>query len=210
MQKIGSLYSLSRSQRGLIWLFLLYLLKCWLVCTQIGLIVQHQEPECPVEKWDYCVQFQGHREGLKCQWMFFRVIFFWITEHFVAKFGMVMQHYEPECHAENFVVVVAIFKVKVTATAHIIKMLIPWQPNLVWWYVIISQSVLWKKLDYCIQGQGHSKFQNVNECLSRWYLFNHWNFYYQTWYVDASLWAWLSSKKIDMPSSRPRSQWRLI
>ena len=26
---------------------------------------------------------------------------FWITEHFVTKFGMVMQHHEPECHAEK-------------------------------------------------------------------------------------------------------------
>ena len=26
---------------------------------------------------------------------------FWNTEYFGAKFGMVMQHYEPECHAKN-------------------------------------------------------------------------------------------------------------
>ena len=26
-----------------------------------------------------------------------------------------------------------------------------WLPNMVWWYIILSQSVLWKKLDYCIQ-----------------------------------------------------------
>ena len=32
---------------------------------------------------------------------------FWIKEYFVTKFGMVMQHYEPECHAESFVVVFA-------------------------------------------------------------------------------------------------------
>ena len=25
------------------------------------------------------------------------------------------------------------------------ELLIPWQPDLVWWYIIISQSVLWKK-----------------------------------------------------------------
>ena len=27
---------------------------------------------------------------------------FLITEHFVTKFGMVMQHHEPDCHAEDF------------------------------------------------------------------------------------------------------------
>ena len=32
--------------------------------------------------------------------------------HFDTKLGMVMQHHEPECQAEIFVVVVAIFKVK--------------------------------------------------------------------------------------------------
>ena len=28
---------------------------------------------------------------------------FYITEHVVTKFGMVMQHHEPECHAEKLV-----------------------------------------------------------------------------------------------------------
>ena len=28
-----------------------------------------------------------------------------ITEHFVTKFGMMMQHHEPECHAEFFLCV---------------------------------------------------------------------------------------------------------
>ena len=45
---------------------------------------------------------------------------FWITEHFVTKFGMVMQHHEPERRAVIFVVV-AIFKVKVTVRALMIK-----------------------------------------------------------------------------------------
>ena len=72
----------------------------------------------------------------------------------------------------------AIFKVKVTGRAHMIKtrlstisseLLILRQPNLVWWYIIISRSVLWKKLNYCIQGQGHSKGSKC-QCLSGWYL----------------------------------------
>ena len=78
---------------------------------------------------------------------------FWIADHLVTKFGMVMQHHEPMCHAEIFVVAVATFKVKVTVRAHMIKtlsiffeLLIPWQPNLVWWYIIRSQNVLWKKV----------------------------------------------------------------
>ena len=80
---------------------------------------------------------------LKHKTFFFKpnlVWWFWITEHFVTKFGMVMRHHEPESGGNVFVVVV-IFKVKVTA-----------------------------------------KFQNVNQCLFRWYFLNRWTFDYQTWY----------------------------
>ena len=34
-----------------------------LVCTKLGLMVHYHKPECPVGKWDYCVQGQGHSEG---------------------------------------------------------------------------------------------------------------------------------------------------
>ena len=45
------------------------------LATKLDLIVQHHKLECPVEKWDYCVQGQDHNEGLKCQWMFVWTIF---------------------------------------------------------------------------------------------------------------------------------------
>ena len=69
---------------------------------------------------------------------------------------------------------------------------------------------LGKKWVCCVQGQGHSMIENENECLSKWYFMNRWTFYYQTWCVDASLSAILSSKKIGLLSSRSRSQWRII
>ena len=38
---------------------------------------------------------------------------FWLTEHFVTKFSMVMHHHEPECHAEIILFLFfAVFKVK--------------------------------------------------------------------------------------------------
>ena len=43
-----------------------YKLGFCFVCLS-GLIVQHHKPECPVEKWDYCIQGQGHSEGSNCQ-----------------------------------------------------------------------------------------------------------------------------------------------
>ena len=51
-----------------------------------------------------------------------------------------------------------------------------------------------------------AKVQNVNECLSGWYLLNCRTFCYQTWYGDASSWAGVSYKKIGLLSLRSRSQ----
>ena len=87
------------------------------------------------------------------------------------------------------------------------QLLIPLEPNWVWWYIIISQSVLWKKKDYCTQGQGHSEGSKC-QCLSRWYLQNCLTFCYQTWYCDALSWARVSCKKIGLLFSKSRSQWR--
>ena len=47
---------------------------------------------------------------------------FWTTKHFVTKLGMVMLQIEPECHAKQKLF--AVFKVTVTARAHIIKILL--------------------------------------------------------------------------------------
>ena len=70
---------------------------------------------------------------------------FWITEHFVTKFVMAMQHHEPECSAEKKIF--AIFKVTATARAHMIKIWLfllyflycRFLGNQTWWYIIRSQ-----------------------------------------------------------------------
>ena len=64
------------------------------------------------------------------------------------------------------------------------KLLISWQSNLIWWYIIISQCLV-KKGDNCIQDQGHNEGSKCH-CLSRWYLLNSQTLQYQTWYCDAS------------------------
>ena len=66
-----------------------------------------------------------------------------------------------------------------------------------------------EKLDYCIQGQGHS-IGSKCQCLSRWYFLNCYRFCYQTWYCDASPCAALSCKKIGLLFSRSKSEQRLI
>ena len=70
----GSLSSMSRSQRGLIWpkceYFYDFFWTSGPFATKLGLLVHHQKPECSVEKLDYCIQGQSHSEGSICQRMF--------------------------------------------------------------------------------------------------------------------------------------------
>ena len=75
-----------------------------LVCLQPSLVWWYNIISWSVlwRKSDYCFQGQDHSEGSKCHWMFI-----WMTssepqKHFVNKLGMVMQHHEPECLAEEF------------------------------------------------------------------------------------------------------------
>ena len=114
---------MSRSQQGLMYskydfLFCIF----WTAgrfATKLSLIVQHHKPECPVEKWDDCVQGQGHNKGPKCRWIFARTIFSESQKILLPNlvwWSSIMS----QSHADIFVVV-AIFKVKVTARAHMIK-----------------------------------------------------------------------------------------
>ena len=98
---------------------------------------------------------------------------FWITEHSVTKFGMVMQHHEPECHAEILLLLLLSLRSKsqwgsydqnMTLSTIFSELLIAWQPNLVWWYIIISQSVLWKKRIIAFKVKVTVKGQNVSVC----------------------------------------------
>ena len=87
-----------------------------------------------------------------------------------------------------------IFNVEVTARAYIIKI---WQFLLYllkcWSAIKLGLRVQHHKLecpveelDYCIQGQGHSKGSNCWWMFVGWYLFNYNPFYYQTWYGYAA------------------------
>ena len=122
-----------------------------------------------------------------------------VNECLSGWYFVVMQHHEPEYHVEIccccycYLQLVqgqghseGLYDQNMTLSTIFSELLIPWQPNLVWWYIIISHSILWKKLDYCIEGQGRSEGSKC-WCLSRWYLLNHQAFCFQTWYCDASL-----------------------
>ena len=132
------------------------------VCNQTYL-VQHHKLECPMEKTDYCSQGQGHREDSKCQWVFVQIISSELqnilSPNLVWWCSTMSQSVMPKT-------LLAIFKVKVTARLHMTK---------VWLYLLYLQNCwfsatklgliihhhkpecLMKKLNYCIQGQGHNK-----------------------------------------------------
>ena len=78
------------------------------------------------------------------------------------------------------------------------ELLILWWPNLVWSYVIKSQSVLWKKWITAFKVEVTANVQKVSKCLSRAYRLNCCMFCNQTWYDDALSWARVSCKRIGL------------
>ena len=127
---------------------------------------------------------------------------FWTTEHFVTELGMVMQHMSRTVMWKNLF---AICKVKLTTRAHITKIWLCLLYLLNCWFCgnqtfsmvhHHKPEYLVEKLDYCIQGQGHSEFSRYQWMLtlSRWYLLNVQTFCRQTWYGDASSWASVMQK----------------
>ena len=130
---------------------------------------------------------------------------FWITEHLATKFGMVMQHHEPEscghfcccCYLQGQGHSKGSYHQNMTLSTILSELLIPWQPNLVWWYIIKSQSVLWKKkLISAFRLKVTVKVQNVSECVSGWYLLNCRSFWYQIWYGNAASWVRVLCRKV--------------
>ena len=124
-----------------------------LFATKLGLIVHYHKPECFMEKLDCCVHGQGHRKISKCQWMFVQMIFSEsqnILPNLVEWWSIMGQS------VMQIFVVVVIFKVKITARAHMIKL---------WLFLLLFESLATKlglmihhrkpecpvnKMDYCI------------------------------------------------------------
>ena len=116
----------------------------------------------------------------------------WTIHPFVTKLGMVVLYHERVMRKNWF----AVFKVKVTARAYIIRMwlllselLTLSQLNLVWYYILLCWSVTYRKVDYCVQKQGRSETSKVNDFVSGQCFLNYCTVYYQTWYNDVSSWA---------------------
>ena len=154
-KKIGLLSSKSRSQQGLIWskYDLLCLLDCWSFCYQTW-FVDNIVISCNV-LWRKLIAVLKARSQQNFKNLMINI--FWRAEPFTTKIGMVMHYHGPKDWFAVFK-----FKVKVSVKDHIIKVLLSnissallllFQPNLVLWHIIISWSVLCKKMDCCFQGQ---------------------------------------------------------
>ena len=165
--KNSLLSSRSRSQRGLIlskYYFDYYIF--WTansLATRRGLMIGYHKPERLVEKLDYCIQGQGHSDGSKCRylsrWYFLN-----------RRPNILLPNSVLWCIIMGWSVMqkdlFAIFKVKVTATALMIKI---WQFYCIFWIAdpfatklglmvhYRKPECLMKKLDCCVQGQGHGK-----------------------------------------------------
>ena len=122
---------------------------------------------------------------------------FWIIEDFVTKFGMVMQHHQPVSCKICFVVV-AIFKVKVTARAYDGSMTLSSIFSELFDSLATKLGLIVRHYKpECPVENGITVFKvkvttkvwNVSECLSRWYFLNRRTFCYQIWYGDAPSWA---------------------
>ena len=106
------------------------------------------------KKLDYCIQGQGHSEGQNVNVCLDDI--FETTKHFVSRLGIVMHHYESECHAKR------------------LRCYFQGQDHCKNWYnqnITVSDPFVTKlglivhhkpecfmeKLDCCVQDQGHSK-----------------------------------------------------
>ena len=107
-KKIDLLFSWSRSLQELVWSkydhFYCIFWTADPFATTLGLIVLYHKPECFMEKFDCCVQGQGHSKISKCQWMFVQMIFSELRNLLQpTKLGMVMHHYELDCRSKRLV-----------------------------------------------------------------------------------------------------------
>ena len=167
-KKDSLLSSRSRSRWGLMWLkYDSFYYIFWTIdslATKLGLMIHYCKPEWPVKKnglvhsgsrsqWRVKMSVNARMISSEPQNILLPNLVWWciiMSQSFLygKEFVCYLQgqgHSKGSCDKN------------MTLSVLFSELWIPWQPNLVWWYIIISQSVLWKRKGYCIQGQGHSK-----------------------------------------------------
>ena len=137
--------------------------------TELDLMIHHHMLECLVKEFHNSLQGRGHREGSECQWIFVQKIISELPNILLPNCvwcGIIMS-----C---NVMYWFTIFKVKTTARADMIKIwlfttsyepLILFQPNSVWWYIILKSESLMKKGIAMFKVRVTVKVLNVSEYL---------------------------------------------
>ena len=102
-KKLLTIFNVKVTVRAIIkiWLFLLYLLNCWSVCNQTFFDSTASWAGVSCGKIGLLHSRSRSQQKFKMSMNVSTDDFFWTTEHFVTKLGVVMQHYEPECHLEK-------------------------------------------------------------------------------------------------------------
>ena len=136
-----------------IWLFLLYLLNCWLLCNQTWFDSTALWVGVSCRKMGWLRSRSRSKQRFRMSVDVCLDDILWITEHFVTKFGSdaaswarVMGTFCCCCYLQRQDHSKGSYDQIMTLSTILSELLIPWQPNLVWWYIIRSQSVLWKEL----------------------------------------------------------------
>ena len=175
----------SRSQQGLKyseWLFLLYLPNFWSICNQSWF--NGHKLECPVKKLIVMLKVKVTVKVWKVEKCLDDIS--WAIQCFSTKLCLLVYFMRWVSYGK----MVAVLRFKVTARACVIRMTVSivsselltlWQSNLVWWYILVYWSALWKRKG---GGEGITvfkvnvtgKLQDVGECLSIQYLLNYWTF----------------------------------
>ena len=124
----------------------------------------NHELDCLVKRLDLlcCGQGQGHRKGSEFQWMFILDDISATAEYFATKLSMMMHHHGPECHAKRLICYFqgrghckSSYDQNKTISTVSFELLILFATKL---GLIVHY---YKKLDCCVQGQGHSK---ISKC----------------------------------------------
>ena len=161
----------ARARMIKIWLFLLYLLNCWFLCNQAWSDDTSSEARVSCEK-NLITAFRVKVTSRAKMLMFVWMISSKPTKHFVSNFGIVMHHYESECHAKRFICYFqgqghckSWYDQIVTFSAVSLELLILCcqftKLGLIVHYHTHKPECFMEKLDCCVQGQGHSK---ISKC----------------------------------------------
>ena len=161
------------------WYLLNHRTFCWLVCNQTWFDSTASQAGVSCGKMELLHLRSRWQRRFKMSANVCLEGIFWITEHFVTKSGTVMQHHEPVSCGGKYSIYCYLQELiwsKYNNFHCIFWSAHPFATKLGLIVHYHKPECFIEKLYCYVQGQGQSKFQNINECLPRWYFLNCWTF----------------------------------